>query len=286
MISRKAIAALKYAMPHGLVQQVFRSQAARRRLTDAYNAADTSVMEKQAPYSYSGAVEFHCARGLQRDHVINGSMPESTLAYCSRSLDELIPVTHNKPIVGLHVGNFLGVSLSHFVNYVRQRNERSVVVSIDPNIQHRGVEHPQKHVIAILNHFGLQKNATVCVGYSMNKTLSNDGVAFVDDSGIEYDPYSKFESEQSCEGVLSNLCVVSGGRFDFAVVDGNHEGSYLRRETALLQPLLRPDGILILDDVSDAWSEIKAEYEELRSNDGWRAVGADGRVGILQRGTA
>jgi hypothetical protein len=195
-------------------------------------------------------------------------------------VDRLAP---NGPLVGLHVGNFLGVSLSHFVNYVRQRDETSIVVSIDPNIQHQGVESPQSHVIAILNHFGLQKNAIISVGYSTHKTVSNDGIAFVGENGREYDPYSNFNSEQSCEDVLGNLCTLSSGRFDFAVVDGNHEGDHLKREVAVVAPLLRPDGLLILDDVSDSWSEIKAEYGSLQAS-GWRAAGADGRVGILQRG--
>jgi predicted O-methyltransferase YrrM len=100
---------------------------------------------------------------------------------------------------------------------------------------------------------------------------------------MEYDPYSKFNDEQSCEDVLANLALLSPGRFDFAVVDGNHEGSHLRKETALLRPLLREGGVLILDDVSDAWSEIKAEYDGLQTN-GWSAVGGDGRVRILRRG--
>src|SRR6204780_1585295 len=284
MISQKVVNVVKYVMPHGLVQQVFRSRAVRRRLTNAHNAAHSSIARQQVPYSYSEAIEFLSARGLVRGQLVGGSIPESTLAYCSKSLDDLIP-RDDRPLVGLHVGNFLGVSLSHFVNYVRQRNEKSVVVSIDPNLEHRGVESPQKHVIAILNHFGLQKNAIVCVGYSMNKTVSNDGIAFVGENGIEYNPYSMFENEQSCGDTLSNLCVVSDGRFDFAVVDGNHEASHLRRETELLRRLLRPEGILVLDDVSDAWAEIKAEYTELRSK-GRRPVAADGRVGLLQSGAA
>jgi hypothetical protein len=159
------------------------------------------------------------------------------------------------------------------------------VVSIDPDLTHRGIEHPQQHVIAILNHFGLQRNAVICVGYSTSKSLSNDGTPFVGEDGAEYDPYTRYQSEQSCEDTLSNLCATSEGKFDFAVVDGNHEGSYLRRETALVRRLLRSGGILILDDVSDVWSEIKAEYEGLQSN-GWRALGADGRVGVLQSESA
>ena len=159
------------------------------------------------------------------------------------------------------------------------------MVSIDPNLICRGIDSPQKHVVAILNHFGLQRNAIICVGYSSSKSISNDGTSFLAENGVEYDPYAGFQSEQSCEDTLSNLCLTSQGKFDFAVVDGNHEGSYLRRETAIVRRLLRPEGILILDDVSDAWTEIKAEYDGLLSN-GWRAVAADGRVGVLQSGSA
>jgi hypothetical protein len=133
MISQKVVNVVKYVMPHGLVQQVFRSRAVRRRLTNAHNAAHSSIARQQVPYSYSEAIEFLSARGLVRGQLVGGSIPESTLAYCSKSLDDLIP-RDDRPLVGLHVGNFLGVSLSHFVNYVRQRNEKSVVVSIDPNL--------------------------------------------------------------------------------------------------------------------------------------------------------
>jgi hypothetical protein len=144
-------------------------------------------------------------------------------------------------------------------------------VSIDPNLTHQGIEYTQKHVIAILNYFGLQKNAIICVGYSINKTLSNEGITFFAENGVEYDPYSRFQTEQSCEDTLSNLCAFSHGRFDFAVVDGNHEGSHLRRETALLRRLLRPEGILILDDVSDAWAEIKGSTTTFSQKAGARS---------------
>ena len=84
-------------------------------------------------------------------------MPGIDTRYCSKSLDDLILRSDDRPLVALHVGNFLGVSLSHFVKYVCQRNEKSVVVSIDPNIQHQGVEFPQNHVISILKSFWTTK---------------------------------------------------------------------------------------------------------------------------------
>jgi hypothetical protein len=155
-------------------------------------------------------------------------------------------------------------------------------MSIDPNLTHRGIANPQSHVVAILNHFGLQRNVVVSAGYSMDKSLSNDGFSFSGEVG-DYDPYLKFDAEEACEDTLSNLALTSPRRFDFAVIDGNHNAEYLRRETALMHDLLAPNGVLIVEDVSDAWADIKAEYAGLGSK-GWKPAGADGRVGILQAG--
>jgi predicted O-methyltransferase YrrM len=278
-----AAKAVKYVLPHGIVQQVMRSSAVKRRIIAAHNTHQASIAQSREQYSYKASIAFHSARGLPHGHLVHGSIPEATLDFCTRSLDELIP--GDSPHIGLHVGNFLGVSLAHFTNYVRQRNAQSVTISIDPNIKHQTVDSPQNHTIALLTHFGLQKNAIICVGYSMNKTLSNDGIAFPSHDGTEYDPYANHRNEQSCENVLSNLSVLYAGRFDFAVIDGNHEGEHLRRELKIVGDLLKPDGVLILDDVSDKWEEIQGEYDSLRHDGSWRPVGADGRVGILQRST-
>ena len=50
-------------------------------------------------------------------------MPGASLSFCSEALDNLFPTTDDRPLMGVHVGNFLGISLGHFVDYVRQRNE-------------------------------------------------------------------------------------------------------------------------------------------------------------------
>lgn len=282
MVGSQLVRTAKNILPHGLVMKIVRSQAVRRRRIAAVQiSAEASKPSRREHYSYSAAIEFHVAEGLQRNHVVAGSIPESSLEFCSTNLDKFLHADPDQPLVGLHVGNFVGVSLCHLADYARKRNEDSVVVSIDPNLTHRGIENPQNHVISILNHFGLQRNAMILVGYSGQKSISNDGVTFVGDAGEEYDPFSSFSSELSCEDVLRNLITVSEGRFDFAMLDGNHERSYLHTEIAKVRRLLKPNGLLVLDDVSEAWADIKKEYEELRSQ-GWRALGADGRVGILQ----
>jgi hypothetical protein len=267
----------KSVLPHGLVMTALRSPAIRRRRIASLSSRPAQA--EREPYSYRASIEFLCDRGPPRDHVVSGSIPEASLAFCSTYLDGSLP--QGRPIVGLHVGNFLGVSLAYFVDYARRRHQNSVVVSVDPNLTHRAIDGPQNHVIAVLNHFGLQKNAMICVGYSCEKSVSNDGVAVVGVGGIEYDPFAAYAAEQACENSLANLCTIWEGRFDFAVMDGNHDSAYLRKETELVQRLLTRSGALILDDVADAWADIKAEFGKLGVR-GWREVGADGRVGILE----
>ena len=153
MISSQVARTVKNVLPHGLVMKYVHSEAARRRRIAAHNSAHVSVATKQIPYNYSAAINFLTSSGLSESQVIAGSIPEPSLSFCSKVLDEFILTTDGRPLIGLHVGNFVGVSLSHFVDYARQKNEKSVVVSIDPNLICRGIDSPQKHVVAILKSF-------------------------------------------------------------------------------------------------------------------------------------
>lgn len=267
---------LKSVLPHGIVMATIHSKAARRARMFALSKQS---MPNRASYSYSSAIEFHCSRGLPRQHVVEGSIPEASLTFCGSVLDQL---KTDGPVLGLHVGNFVGESLVYFAAYARGRNDESVIVSIDPNLPHRGIDDPQKHTIALLNHFNLQNNVMICVGYSGQKSVSNDGLSFISMDGSEYDSLSHYSDEQSCQNSLTNLALLCESRFDFAVMDGNHEAEYLRSEVDVVRRLLTPNGVLLLDDVSEAWADIKAEYASLTSK-GWKPLGADGRVGALQR---
>lgn len=283
MVSSQLARTAKNILPHGLVMKIIRSEAVRRRrIATVQNSAEALKPSAREAYSYSAAIEFHVANGLPRGHVVAGSIPESSLEFCSANFDKFLSATADAPLIGLHVGNFVGVSLCHVADYARKKNEASVVVSIDPNLPHRGIENPQNRVASILNHFGLQRNAMILAGFSGQKSISNDGVTFIGEAGEEYDPFSSFSEELSCEEVLRNLITISEGRFDFAMLDGNHDRSYLQVEIAKVRRLLKPNGLLVLDDVSEAWEDIKKEYEELHAQ-GWRALGADGRVGVLQK---
>src|SRR6185312_10377185 len=103
--------------------------------------------------------------------------------------------------------------------------------------------------------------------------------------GVEfggYDPVASHASEQACENALANLGALCPRRFDFAVLDGNHDAAYLSKEADAVRDLLAPGGVLIFDDVDDNWPDIKAEFARLGAH-GWRQAGADGRVGMLVR---
>ena len=275
--STRAVKILKSVLPHGVVMATIGSKAVRRA---RMSALSQQPKPNGATYSYRSAIEFHCARGLPRDHVVAGSIPEDSLAFCGAILDETIET--GRPLLGLHVGNFVGESLAYFAAYARGRNDKSIIVSIDPNLSHRGIDNPQKHTIALLNHFNLQSNVIICTGYSGQKSVSNDGLSFISEDGSEYDSLAHFSDEQSCQNTLNNLALLYKLRFDFAVMDGNHEAEYLRSEVDVARRLLTPNGALLLDDVSEAWTDIKAEYSSLASR-GWKPLGADGRVGVLQK---
>ena len=207
MVSSPVARVIKNVMPHGLVMSIVRSQAVRRWRIKTQTSANLPVVKTK--YSYSAAVDFLSANDLPRDSVIAGSIPEASLEFCTKILDELLP--SGVPLIGLHIGNFVGISLSHFVDYARRKSEQSMIVSIDPNLICMGILDPQKHVIALLNYFGLQKNVMITVGYSGEKSISNDGYAFIDNKGEEYDPFAGYVKEQSCEFILASYCLISEG---------------------------------------------------------------------------
>ena len=179
---------------------------------------------------------------------------------------------------GLHVGNFVGVSLAYFIHAL---GSESVIVAVDPNIAHRGIANPASRVLALLEHFGLEKNCLLLTGYSLERSVANDGRDY---SG-GFATTEAFAAEPSCSHVLPQLTRLTPATFDFVVMDGNHEGAYLRRELACIVTLLRPGGILVLDDVSSEWFEIERVYEEV-GGELFEKLGTDGRVGVLRKRAA
>ena len=108
---------------------------------------------------------------------------------------------------------------------------------------------------------------TFCTASWAASRLSR-GLSFISTNGSEYDSLSHYSNEQSCQNSLTNLGLVYESRYDFAVMDGNHEAEYLRSEVDVVRRLLTPNGVLLLDDVSEGWADIRRNTRASRPKDG------------------
>jgi Methyltransferase domain len=227
-----------------------------------------------ALYAYEDALAHIVARGWTTEHHARmGSVPEASLATIVATLQSALPPAEPRL---LHVGNFVGISLSYLLDWARTRH--GLTVSVDPDIPHRGVAHPQRAVCDLLAHFGLAERHLLVCGFSLDKCFSNDGVVF-----DGYDPAAAWAAEAAPENVLPGL-TAAGQRFDAAFIDGNHDAAYLRRELAEITHLLAPGGVLVLDDVDENWDQISRLFDEVGGGEWpYERILADGRVGLLRR---
>lgn len=274
---------LAWALPYGLMRLRWRKREQRlraARLQDEGAAAlrKAAVLAQQPvtpmTFSYSDAIHYLRDLGCDEHQVREGSIPEESLA---RAAALIGAETTGRPLTGLHVGNFLGVSLAYLTEAMLRLDGQSVMISVDPNIAHRGLHFPCRYVISLLNRYGLQRSSVILTGYTLEKNISNDGWLL---SG--YDPVTNYGNEMSCERQLHLLCRVAAGRFDFCVIDGNHDPAYLRRELDLIDVLVKPGGLVILDDISEAWHDLQAVYESVDSGR-YEKLAADGRIGVLRK---
>lgn len=265
---------IKSLLPYGLVTAVQkRSRESRRGRWTSMEESKSSEPDREK-FSYSAAIEFLVSRGAPRDQVLAGSMPEASLKLASKILNDHLPPS---PVLGIHIGNFLGVSLAALTDAARSIHRESLVISIDPNIPHRGISSPQHEVMALIDKFQLTNHVLCIAGYSLNKSVSNDGLNYTE----TYDPIGAFNSEYSCENALAHLTKWHSGSVDFILIDGNHDELYLARELEQCSRLLNSGGILILDDVSHGWEGVMQQFDNL--GDTYEKVVADGRIGIARK---
>ncbi|MGE5208444.1 MAG: O-methyltransferase [Alphaproteobacteria bacterium] len=225
-------------------------------------------------YSYDDALSFLDSLGIEPSQSRDGSMPCQSLEFMQSHFHRL---DASRPIIGLHVGNFVGVSLAYLANALCRLHPGSRVISIDPNLTHRGIARTMETALALLNHFGLEDRVAILTGYSLEKNVSNQAEIFAG-----YDPVANWENERACTYQFDILNLLARGRFDLCLMDGNHDPDYLRRELDWVQQLLRPNGLLVLDDVSTAWPDIQSVFNTISPNR-FKKLGEDGRIGLLAR---
>jgi len=234
--------------------------AARKRRALARIEAERRPRAPSGDQRYEEAVRFLLDRGLDEREVREGSMPEKSLDYVAGVLAERL--AGDRPVRALHVGNFVGVSLCCLCWLLRERHPDSVVVSVDPNIPHRGIDDPQQHVLALLDHFGLLDMNVVVPGYTVGSSPL-EGIA--------------------CERVLASLARISPRSFDVVLLDGDHDEGYLERELADVRELLADQGVVVFDDVNErTFAGVVRVFERAAAADQFFELGQDGRVGIVQ----
>lgn len=270
-------------VPHSfvLVARALHNRMFASRVLKSFNAQlDGQGDGAPRAFDYTEGLGLLVARGCDEEAARSGSIQDGSLRFIAKTIEERLPGT--TPLNALHVGNFVGLSLASLTSTLVRRNPSSTVVSIDPNIPHLGVQHPQDHVLALLTHFGLQHNSLLICGYTLEKVLGNDALRMTD-----YDPLSAFAGEVACEGALESLNRLPVS-FSVAVIDGNHDASYLRRELQVVDSMLDQGGLLFLDDVSAVWQGIRELFKELGgdSSSSFEQVGYDGRVGALRKRVA
>jgi hypothetical protein len=279
---------LKAIIPHGLVEMRHKTLSARMQKADqdsrlTYHAERRKrIAAVQNGHSeawltgddFEKVIAFLVSRGLPENQVREGSVPKKSLEFIKAHV--ISEFEDGRPLRALHIGNFVGVSLAYAAASLVKKHPESLVISIDPNLTHRGIPNPQSHVSALLAACGLTTNVLIIAGYSGRKSISNDGVVFEG-----YDPAKEFTKEFACEGTLNKIEQLCPASFDFVFLDGNHEATYLINEIKQALPVLRENGFLILDDVDAAWVEIRNIFLNVSSL-GLEPVGTDGRVGIAR----
>ena len=224
-------------------------------------------MRRTRSFSYAEALAFLIERGVDEEAVHIGTIHEDSVSFLRKAV-----ATHceRRPLRALHVGNFVGVSLAALSDVVIRHHPESVLVSVDPNLPHLGTEDPQSHVLALLDHFGLQRNNIVIPGYSLHRVANRTQAG-------------TFADEPAGEHTLENLERL-GVRFDLALIDGNHDLEYVRGELELLVRLLPGEALLMLDDIANEHTRIPELFEEVVAGR-WpfEQVDRDRRIGVLRR---
>lgn len=284
-LKTRARLAAKYMAPHGLT--MVRQERARKSREAAELAERTGQARQRheqlakmatgtVPYSHDDSVAFlTVARDLDPHHVQHGSIPLASLVEARRVLQKELP--DGRALVGLHVGNFVGISLAFLTNDLVERHPASVMVSVDPGTTHRGIVRPQEHALALLDRYGLSNSHVFAQGFSVTRAVGHEAHMPAQD-------FADLTQHHASEGVLDSL-ITAGNAFDVALMDGNHEGEYLQAEIERLHKLLRSGGVLIMDDVEPdgPWVGVFEVFERTKSDHAFELINADGRVALFRR---
>jgi predicted O-methyltransferase YrrM len=227
-----------------------------------YEATMAAIERSDEPVrDYEQLLVLAMEAGVDRTRLRRGSISQE-------SLDFILDRIDGGP--GLHVGNYAGISLTYLAAHTE-----GLIVAVDPNVARWGATRAQDVVVHLLREAAVEDRVLLVCGYTLERNPNYSG-RIVDG----YDPSIEHRNEAAPVEVLQNLESL-GIQFAWAVLDGNHDASYLRAELGRVEPLLRDDGVVFLDDCNTYWPEIQAVFKS--AGDRWYPDGHDGRVGVLRQ---
>ncbi len=250
-----------------IIPHAFWVMLRRRRHLGIRTQGMASPSPQPKGFDFDKALTFFRERGLDMDMVVRSSIRKPHLDFILSNMD-----AHVEHPRGLQIGTFVGMSLCALVDWAKARN--SEVWSVDPNLRHRKIERPVDHAIALLEYFGLLDRAVLLTGYSLESNALNDSGPLEGRQEVSPIP--------ACERALERLVAVAEGGFGWAFIDGNHEAEYLAREIAAVDRLLKPGGVLILDDISAGFPALFDVFDSLDPGH-WTKLGWDQRIGVLKK---
>ena len=210
-------------------------------------------------YTYENAIRFLVGLGLPEAMIHQWSMPKEALEACGDALKKKLPL--DGPLKSIQVGNCFGTSLAWFSNFILAIHPDSLMISVDPNYSMGGVaHHPQRIVTRLLSQFGLQKNNLMVTGYSLDKNEEH--------------------WQASCEDLLPNFARMGINDADFILLDGWHERNYTLREIRASAPLLKPGGLILVDDVNAP--EVREAVDEACADGSFVNLGMPSRIAIVE----
>jgi hypothetical protein len=145
---------------------------------------------------------------------------------------------------GLQIGGFVGLTHCYLANFLRKNG---TLCTIDPNLTHRGITNPFFIMSKLVKKYNLSKNSILICGYAEEQMR-----------------------------IFFSL----GVNFDFILLDGNHDYQSVLNEINLADKLLKPGGLLILDDI-DHWQGPQSLYNDFPFL--YEKIPLDSRAGVLRK---
>lgn len=269
---------VKFFVPHGLVilyeyvKHYFRAKQRTLNINNFEKLQNNLQNLSIKRFNYENALILLTKLGLDEEQIRAGSIPEVHLDFIKEELNKTY--LQKKDLVVLHIGNFVGLSLSYIADYLINRNSNNVLIGIDPNLEHRGIKNPSYYVKLLLSNYNLDGIVLLIDGFSFKKNLRNDG-------GCLYSDNIKINTEYGCYNALENLYKIGNQKIDICMIDGNHFEEYLIGEIQNITPQLTDGAILILDDVK-SWRDVRNVFMELQKNRKFLLIAENERIGIFQ----